>query len=392
MNPNIGTAPQSKRLVFRSMAGSPVGDIVKTLATASGFGWMPLPAYPLSSDAAVVLVTPAGGESTFDALREKCGVFNDETMTACACYEMRIGATNMPQERIGESLSDWIFTERYFYGQEEFCFEYSDVFLESDLDIFKSMLAATMHELANCEMKIREKDRFAMRPLDVELYEACAKCSLETVRKLLDRGADPNAPHWEKPWPKDLEPEIYTEDYYCVHQAATNPDIRILNLLVERGADPNRREYWGRQPLAYAGRSGTLEMVRRLVELGNDPGNCDVDGGTVLSWSALNPDRRVLEFLLECGAEIEDTCVGGTELDIALKEGTPERIRFFVEHGGKMKNLSSDSFRKAPLENIRALLECGLNPNFEDEYDEGRLVDILDPARRALFLEFGAKP
>lgn len=181
----------------------------------------------------------------------------------------------------------------------------------------------------------RAEDRFAMRPIDVELYEACAKGSLETVRELLDCGANPNAPYWEKPWPEDLEPEIYTEDYYCVHQAATNTDIRILNLLVERGADPNTYEYWGRQPLAYAGHSGTLEMVRRLVELGNDPENCDDDGGTVLSWSALNPDERILEFLLECGAEIEDTCVGGTELDIALKEGTPERIRFFWNMAAK---------------------------------------------------------
>ena len=390
MDPNIDDAKQSKRLVFRSRAGSPVGDLVKTLARASGFEWKPLPAYPLSPDAAVVLIAPAGEESTFEALRVKCGVFNDVTMTACACYELRIGATNSSTEDIGESLIDWMFTERYFYGQKEFCFEYPDVFLESDLDLLKSMLAENMRELANCEMKIREKDRFVMRPLDVELYEACAKGSSETVRKLLDRGADPNAPHWEKPWPTDLEPEIYTEDYYCVHQAAVNPDIRILNLLVERGADPNRREYWGRQPLAYAGRSGTLEMVRRLVELGNDPGNNDEDGGTVLSWSALNPDERVLELLLECGAEIGDTCVGGTELDIALREGTPERVRFFVEHGGEMKNLSSDSFIKAPLGNIRTLLECGLNPNYKDEYGERRLVDILDPARRALFLEFGA--
>lgn len=230
------------------------------------------------------------------------------------------------------------------------------------------------------------------KPLDEELYRACAKGSFEEVLALLDKGADPNAPHLEPPWPDDLDPGIYTEDYYCVHEAAMNPDIRVFDLLVERGANPNQFEYWARQPLAYAGKFNKLEMVRRLVELGNNPDTCDDDGGTVLSWSALNPDVRVVEFLLDQGAEIDNTCVGHTELDIVLREGTPDRVRFFVERGSDMESLWSGSFLTAPVENIRAVLECGFDPNFDNGKDGGRLVDTLDPARRALFLEFGAKP
>lgn len=56
-----------------------------------------------------------------------------------------------------------------------------------------------------------------------------------------------------------------------------------------------------------------------------------------------------------------------------------------------MTNLRLCSFIRAPLENIRALLECGLDPNFEEKNGEGKLVDVLDPARRALLVEFGAK-
>ena len=235
-------------------------------------------------------------------------------------------------------------------------------------------------------------DKFSMRTIDIKLYQACAKGSVKKVESLIGQGADPSAPYWVKPWPEDLDPDIYTEDYYCVHEAAQNPDIHVIDLLVAHGVDPNRCEYWGRQPLAYAGRFNSLEMVKHLVELGNDPARCDDDGGTVLSWSALNPDARVLEFLIEHGAEIEDTCLGGTELDIVLKKGTPDRIRFFVEHGSDLKNISACSFMNAPLENIRMLLECGLDPDYEDADGDGRLVDILDPTRKALFVEFGAKP
>lgn len=40
-------------------------------------------------------------------------------------------------------------------------------------------------------------DRDASRPIDVELYETCAKGTLAQVKALLDRGADPNVPHWD---------------------------------------------------------------------------------------------------------------------------------------------------------------------------------------------------
>ena len=39
--------------------------------------------------------------------------------------------------------------------------------------------------------------------------------------------------------------------------------------------------------------------------------------------------------------------------------------------------------------NLRFLLEKGFNPNKMDDFDEARLIDHLDPKRRALFEEFG---
>lgn len=235
-------------------------------------------------------------------------------------------------------------------------------------------------------------DKYAMREIDVRLYNACAKGTVQEVERLICLGADPSVPHWEKPWPEDLDENLYTEDYYCVHEAAMNPDVGILNSLVKHGADPNMREYWGRQPLAYAGCYNSFEVVRRLVELGNDPDNCDDDGGTVLSWAALNPDVRVLDFLIEHGAEVGAACYGEMELDIALKSGSPDRVRYFIGRRSELlKSVSTDSVVDAPLENIRALLECGFDPNQEDGYGDGRIVNFLDPVRKALFVEFGAK-
>lgn len=231
---------------------------------------------------------------------------------------------------------------------------------------------------------------FPPSPINDALFKACAKGTFEEIRALLDQGADPALPHWEEAW-CDGTPE----DYFCIHEAAMNPDIRILDLLVEHGADPNMSNFYDQQPLAYAGRFNTFEMVKHLVELGNDPSRYDLDGGSVLSWSAVNPDIRVLEFLLDNGAEIGGCADGQTELDEALRSGTPDRIRFLVAHGAALDFISGESIKSASLENVRALLECGYDPNCrEDEWDNHGplLVDVLDSKRRALFMEFLAKP
>ena len=115
-------------------------------------------------------------------------------------------------------------------------------------------------------MSIRATDKHAMREIDVMLYNACAKGSVREVERLVGLGADPSAPHWEKPWPEDLDENLYTEDYYCVHEAVKNPDIGVLDALVRHGADPNKCEYWGLPPPWFSrGEIQNLSPILRLL-------------------------------------------------------------------------------------------------------------------------------
>ena len=142
-----------------------------------------------------------------------------------------------------------------------------------------------------------------------------------------------------------------------------------------------------------------MEMVKRLVELGNDPKASHVNGGTVMSMSALNPDVRVPEYLLECGAKLDWGASDQSELGQAVQYGTPERVRFFLEHGANIQ-IGGMFIPDAPLENLRILLEAGFDPDafagdsWMDGKQEGnphRLFEELDPERQALFAEFGAQ-
>lgn len=225
--------------------------------------------------------------------------------------------------------------------------------------------------------------------LDDALLKACATGEPEEVKELLAWGANPNAPHWGGLM------EYSDEDYYCIHEAARNPDLRVLETLIEAGVDPETSDYWWRKPLAYAARDNSLEMVRRLVDLGNDPAWIDMVGGSVLSWAAANPDRRVVEFLMDHGAELDCTDSVRSELGMALLHGTPGRVRWFLERGSKMENLWPGLCKEAPIENLRVLLEHGFdtNPPIYDSRAPGQkyLMEGLDPERRALFADFAAR-
>lgn len=143
-------------------------------------------------------------------------------------------------------------------------------------------------------------------------------------------------------------------------------------------------------------RKNTLEMVKYLVEAGNDPRRIDMDGMTVLGESAINPDIRVVEYLMSLGAEVDDGADDRTELGYALTDGTPERMLFYMDHGADLSRAMKIKCYYAPLANIRYALENGYDPNsFEHgTYADGhreKVIDHLTPKRRALFEEFGGK-
>ena len=128
------------------------------------------------------------------------------------------------------------------------------------------------------ERKIIEKDS-----LEHRLIECCRNGSLAEVRALLDAGAVANSqmPIFEF----DTDWELYA-GYSPIHVAAENPDIRIVKLLVELGADANVKDVYDSTPLYYAARKNTLEMVKYLVYLGNDPLWENCDGDNLLTVSA----------------------------------------------------------------------------------------------------------
>jgi ankyrin repeat protein/catechol 2,3-dioxygenase-like lactoylglutathione lyase family enzyme len=133
------------------------------------------------------------------------------------------------------------------------------------------------------EMDVRQAPHVA------EFMRACAAGDLETLRELLQR--DPS-----------LASERLAGGTTGLHVAVRHSET--VRLLIDHGADPNARDVGDNAtPLHFAAAAGILESVRILLDAGADVhGNGDLHNGDVIGWAARQGNEAVVNLLLERGA------------------------------------------------------------------------------------------
>lgn len=187
------------------------------------------------------------------------------------------------------------------------------------------------------------------------------------VHWLLEHGADPDpvfAPNGETP----------------LHSAARRWEVGVVEALVRRGADMERRRSDGRTPYAVARLSGNDAVAEWLAEHGAATELSDVDrlvaacsrgdkatadallrahpglareigpehyGG--LYRAAERNDAAALEAMLACGFDPNHGDeIGKTPLHAAAMEGWPDAVRVLLAHGASV-SLRDNEFHGQPL-------------------------------------------
>ncbi len=139
--------------------------------------------------------------------------------------------------------------------------------------------------------------------LDVSLHEIAHVPFL--VQLLLEKGANPN--------------ERDTQGKTPLHHAASTGQIQNIALLLTAGADPNIRDKYGETPLYFVNNADSAQI---LIENGANVNQQDKFGNTPLHEATTEGHIQLIKSLMKNGADASiKNDAGMSALDIAIRRG-----------------------------------------------------------------------
>ena len=218
----------------------------------------------------------------------------------------------------------------------------------------------------------------------MNLIDAARNGDIKTINRLLDEGADLNV--------LSVDPNNSKNDgrlplvVAAINSNATG-SLETVKLLLERGANINLQEKGGFTALhaasLYSKTNSSVETVRLLLDKGADPNVQDQDGFTPLIMAAQNSNNtssnETVRLLLDRGANVSIRDKGGfTALLSAARnsngDSSVETVKILLDRGSDIDSQDNKGFtslmlaarnsnKDSSVETVKLLLERGANPN-----------------------------
>ena len=163
-----------------------------------------------------------------------------------------------------------------------------------------------------------------------ELADAAMKQNRDSVRTLLKRKADVNAPQ--------------LDGTTALHWAVRFDDLETADLLILAGANASAANREGVTPLQLAAMNGNAAMIDKLLKAGANP-NAPLtpSGDTALMMASRTGKPDAITVLLEGGAGVNarESWGGTTALMWAVAEQHPAAVKVLIDHGADVNARSN---------------------------------------------------
>lgn len=121
--------------------------------------------------------------------------------------------------------------------------------------------------------------------------------------------------------------------------AIENELDEFIAILLENGADPNKKDKIGRTFVHAVAEFGKFDYLKKFIENGSNVNEQSDSGDTPLYYcvNEKNEDKlKCAEFLIQSGAQINiKNKNGNTPLDVAMLYGNEEAIKLLLDHGAE---------------------------------------------------------
>jgi ankyrin repeat protein len=190
------------------------------------------------------------------------------------------------------------------------------------------------------------------------LADAAEAMDRAKIRALLQQQVDVNAPQ--------------VDGMTALHWAAYQDDQEIADLLLRAGANVKAANRYGVTPLSLACTNGNAAMVESLLRAGADPNTALAGGETALMTAARVGALGPVKSLLARGATVDrkDDRRGQTALMWAAAEGHARVVEVLIEVGAEFRARLASGFtpllfavREGHVDVVRTLLKAGVDVN-----------------------------
>ena len=143
----------------------------------------------------------------------------------------------------------------------------------------------------------------------------------------------------------DIHLKSLADGYLPIHTATNSGNVGLVELLLDKGCNPNAKDNSGSSPLTWSVFRDIKikEIIKLLIDRGADQSARDNDGDTCLAYASMEGHKEVVEFLLARGADISDRDNNGyTCLALASMEGHKEVVEYLLARGADISDRNND--------------------------------------------------